>query len=1103
MAGQLVAIQAFDSNGVPVAGAKFKTEAAGTTTPKAAYADEAGTVALSNPVTTNAAGIAACWLKSGIGDYKISLTDPTGSVFLFRTIDNYTPATDSILYIIGSDIETARTEALDAATAAELAQSLAETAQANAETAEQNAENAQTGAESAQAAAAASAATATTQAGIATTQAGIATTQAGLAATARTGAETAETNAETAQAAAEAAQAFTQAYADADIDEPVEGQGIITFNPATVINLGTNVFTIVGNTLAEDFPVTYRNGGGTAPAGLTTNTQYWIVNKVGNDFALSAARGGSPVDITTVGTGTTHELLPVRSAKHAEFYARLSEIEARASEVSTIEAALIAQELIKPGSYANAGAVVAAFPADLAPYFFKLSTGQLHVLIDESPPTSIEYQILAKSNTAENQAGVDDTKFVTPKGAREVVQSTPQSKVIMPPLAALAPDAVGGDLVSFSDAGAAAETANEYKKAGVFFHTGDRLKKVWHAGFADVAEHFGAVGDNVQDNLQNFLDAWTAAKAAGHKTVYIPPARGAGFLLSGSMFTIDVDEAMVFGVGRASILRFTNDGAGLRIDCSGAASRQRIHLRNFHMVNDHATGAASVGVDIVTDVAKLQGLLHSRFEGLWFRRFGLANVRFGNTAAEALGVGSHAFCEIINQKDPNTDRYPDYSIYCVQRGGSTINISGGMLRAKNATETAGDATKGYCIKAGANIAGVGFGDMKVTDVQFTRARSAVFIEGAPRPGTGEYRSGVSLHGCDFDGLDDFTYRLHRMDNPVTLSNSNQTGVNAELIDCTKDRALVKTKSYIELYGLRVDAPATVGADPDFGVGVALSETGNPAVAPVQYDSAASPNARLDVKGLGTGGVEIGHNQANYVLLSGAANGLPATITTEGDSDANVGLNFNMKGTGRLSLCVQPTELLAFFNHAGSARQTLAVDGFSPDTIDALLTALANHGLFTYTPSYSKANKIIQLNGADFKELTGAAVTFTSGSPATLETIVKATSVVIPKTDVYDIRIACCIRHRDSAASDYDVRFQTAAPGAADSAFTGLGPHFKTAYEGSGSTDDHQHFVSMAVEIAAGTYDFRLAGRQITFTTTGGQALVNSASQATFFQIVRL
>lgn len=889
-----------------------------------------------------------------------------------------------------------------------------------------------------------------------------------------------------------AARDVAIAYTAAEVDEPVEGFAgdKFIFNPQTDLDVVTNVITKIAHGLRNGQAFTYRDGGGTAPAPAVDDTQYWAEVLTVDTFKMKVTRYGSALDFTDTGAGTAHEIFPIRSALHEAAYAETDAFRAEAAAFSAEDAAALVASKVISGTYANAAAVVAAFPDLDPPYLFELSTGEIHVLSSKSPPTSAELQVLAKSNTAENQAGVDDVKFVTPKGAREVVQSTPQSKVAMPPVAALAPDAAAGDLVSFSDAGAAAETANEYKKAGVFFHTGDRLKKVWHAGFADVAEHFGAVGDNVQDNLQNFLDAWTAAKAAGHKTIYIPPARGAGFLLSGSMFTIDVDEAMVVGVGRASILRFTNDGAGLRIDCSGAASRQRIHLRNFHMVNDHATGAASVGVDIVTDVAKLQGLLHSRFEGMWFRRFGLANVRFGDTAAEASGVGSHSFCEIINQKDPNTDRYPDYSIYCVKRGGSTINIVGGMLRAKNATEAGGDTTKGYCVKAGANEAGVGFGDMNISNVQFTRGRAGAFIEGAPLPGTDEYRSGFSIQACDFDGLDTYLYRLHRLDSPRILAISNQVGVGAEIVDCAIDRAMLTDRDEVTFYGHKFKGTETRGRSPDYGLQLRAFDTGAPRIEPVRHNAAASANAQLDLHGLGTGGVDVGHNQANYLRISGAADGSPATITVLGDNDANAGLNLNMKGDGRLALCIQSTELLSFFNAAGVGRQTLNADSFGNPLVEQIadFLGLTKHGLWTDSHVTAQATRLL----VDLK--LGA--NYTIAASNTYEVVLSAAGVVIPVTGAYLVSAAMNIRHNDSAASDYSMRVRQGT--------TNLDVHAFTSIKSTGVNEDRQLHCSKVLWLTAGTFTYELGVVQNPRTTVGGiVAQEAAANKATFLQIARL
>jgi len=413
MAGQLVAIQAFDASGNPVPGAKFRTRAAGTTTPKAAYADEAGTVALSNPVVTNAAGIAACWLKSGIGDYKIDLLTPDEATFLFRTIDNYTPETDSILYIIGSDIETARNEALDAATAAQLAQSLAETAQANAELAEQNAENAQTAAESAQAAAE----TAKTAAELAETNAETAETNAetaqAAAETARTGAETAETNAETAQAAAEDARDDTAAWTNAAVDTPVEGVtgDKFTFNPQTDLNTTTNVITKVAHGLVNDQPVTYRNGGGTAPVGLVHNTQYWVEVVDPNSFKLAGSRFGSTVDITSLGTGTAHEIYSLRSAKH---HAAYSATDALRSEAAAFEAEDVAAALgtIYIGAFANAAAAWADPDAATGAIYKNTGDNRLYILAAAAPNADPLAPNFASQTQAE--AGTDQVTQMNP-----------------------------------------------------------------------------------------------------------------------------------------------------------------------------------------------------------------------------------------------------------------------------------------------------------------------------------------------------------------------------------------------------------------------------------------------------------------------------------------------------------------------------------------------------------------------------------------------------------------------------------------------------------------------------------------------------------------
>ena len=68
-------------------------------------------------------------------------------------------------------------------------------------------------------------------------------------------------------------------------------------------NNATDVITIAGNTLQNDFPVYFQalSGG----AGLSVNTTYWVINTSGNTFKLSLTKGGSAVNFTTDITAAT------------------------------------------------------------------------------------------------------------------------------------------------------------------------------------------------------------------------------------------------------------------------------------------------------------------------------------------------------------------------------------------------------------------------------------------------------------------------------------------------------------------------------------------------------------------------------------------------------------------------------------------------------------------------------------------------------------------------------------------------------------------------------------------------------------------------------
>lgn len=68
-------LQFFDANGVPLAGGKLYSYAAGTTTPLATYASAGETAFNTNPIILNARGEAEVWL--GTPQYKLKLTSAT------------------------------------------------------------------------------------------------------------------------------------------------------------------------------------------------------------------------------------------------------------------------------------------------------------------------------------------------------------------------------------------------------------------------------------------------------------------------------------------------------------------------------------------------------------------------------------------------------------------------------------------------------------------------------------------------------------------------------------------------------------------------------------------------------------------------------------------------------------------------------------------------------------------------------------------------------------------------------------------------------------------------------------------------------------------
>ena len=90
----------------------------------------------------------------------------------------------------------------------------------------------------------------------------------------------------------------------------------LTFDGSDDESSGVGIINLVDNTIkltaaqAAALPVgaavTYSSGGGTSIGGLTSGSSYFIKTNTSNEVTLSATSGGAAVDITGVGSGTTH-----------------------------------------------------------------------------------------------------------------------------------------------------------------------------------------------------------------------------------------------------------------------------------------------------------------------------------------------------------------------------------------------------------------------------------------------------------------------------------------------------------------------------------------------------------------------------------------------------------------------------------------------------------------------------------------------------------------------------------------------------------------------------------------------------------------------------
>jgi hypothetical protein len=86
------------------------------------------------------------------------------------------------------------------------------------------------------------------------------------------------------------------------------------FNPATVVNTSTDVFTIVGHGFSDLLPVVYNSIDGEPIGGLVNGRTYYVSVLTGNTFKLKADPDAEGfVNLSSTGTTTIHSLTPAKS----------------------------------------------------------------------------------------------------------------------------------------------------------------------------------------------------------------------------------------------------------------------------------------------------------------------------------------------------------------------------------------------------------------------------------------------------------------------------------------------------------------------------------------------------------------------------------------------------------------------------------------------------------------------------------------------------------------------------------------------------------------------------------------------------------------------
>lgn len=73
---------------------------------------------------------------------------------------------------------------------------------------------------------------------------------------------------------------------------------------AFTANSSSDLLSVTGHDFVNGVRVQVSNTGGSLPGGLSAGVTYYVIGVSGNDFQLSATKGGSAINLTSNGSGT-------------------------------------------------------------------------------------------------------------------------------------------------------------------------------------------------------------------------------------------------------------------------------------------------------------------------------------------------------------------------------------------------------------------------------------------------------------------------------------------------------------------------------------------------------------------------------------------------------------------------------------------------------------------------------------------------------------------------------------------------------------------------------------------------------------------------------